>query len=295
MSPLGKNLICHSYVQTPRGALHYAEAGEGPPLLLLHATPRSHRAFRHMLPLLAPHFRAIAIDAPGYGASYRLPGSVDMAWFGESLAQILDGLGLERAHLFALHTGNKIAAAFARDFPDRIDRFVFAGQTHSIIIEGPDREREIRLWCDRFFPQYQASPDGAHHLRDWVATHAVIEGHWWPQKLLTGAEVTEEDIAAAEIRVIDHMQGWRSIVPTYEAILSFDLPTALRAVQAPTLVLELLAANEAHLPRQAERICAIMPRAIPGHVLDADGLTPERRPAAIVEAFLPFLLAETAP
>lgn len=287
--------IRYGYAPTPRGPVHYAEAGEGPPLLLLHATPRSHRAFRHMLPLLAPHFRAIAIDAPGYGASHRLPGRVDMAWFGQSLAMILDGLGLERAHVFALHTGNKIASAFARDFPDRIDRFVFAGQTHSIIIEGPDREREIRLWCDRFFPQYAASPDGAHHLRDWVATHAVIEGHWWPQKLLTGTDVTEEDIAAAEVRVIDHMQGWRSIVPTYEAILSFDLPSALRQVQAPTLVLELHAANEAHLPRQAERICAIMPRAIPGHVMDADGLTPERRPQAIAEAFLPFLLAETVP
>jgi pimeloyl-ACP methyl ester carboxylesterase len=287
-------LVRHGYASTPRGAVHYAEAGEGPPLLLLHATPRSQRAFRHMLPLLAPHFRAIAIDAPGYGASHRLPGPVDMAWFGQSLAMILDGLGLERAHVFALHTGNKIAAAFARDFPERIDRFVFAGQTHSIIIEGPDREREIRAFCNRFFPQYATNPDGAHHLRDWVATHAVVEGHWWPQKLLTGAEVTEDDIAAAEVRVLDHLQGWRSIVPTYKAILSFDLPAALRQVQATTLVLELHAANEAHLPRQAERICAIMPRAVPGHVMDADGLTPERRPQAITEAFLPFLLAETA-
>lgn len=287
--------IRHGYVPTPRGAVHYAEAGDGLPLLLLHATPRSHRAFRHMLPLLAPHFRAIAIDAPGYGASYPLPGRVDMEWFGASLAQILDGLGLERAHVFALHTGNKIAAAFARDFPERIDRLVFAGQTHSIIIEGPDREREIRAFCDRFFPHYAATPDGTHHLRDWVAAHAVIEGHWWPQKLLTGAHVTPEDIAAAEVRVLDHLQGWRSIVPTYEAILSFDLPAALRGVQAPTLVLELRAANEAHLPCQAERICAIMPRAVPGRVLDADGLMPERHPQAMIEAFLPFLLAETAP
>lgn len=285
--------IRHGYAQTPRGAVHYAEAGDGPPLLLLHATPRSHRAFLRMLPLLAPHVRAIAIDAPGYGASHRLPGRVDMAWFGQSVSMILDALGLSRAHVFGLHTGNKIATAFARDFPDRIDRFVFAGQTHSILVEGRDREREIRAFCDRFFPHYAPAPDGVHHLRDWVATHAVIEGHWWPQHLLTGAEVTEEDIAAAETRVLDHMQGWRSIVPTYEAILAFDLPEALRRVRAPALVLELRAANEAHLPPQAERLCAIMPRAAPGCVMDADGLTPERRPASIAEAFLPFLLAET--
>lgn len=281
-----------SYAQTPRGPMHYAEAGEGPPLLLLHATPRSHRAFRHLLPLLAPHFRAIAIDAPGFGNSYCLPGRIDMGWFAEALAQFLDALRLESAHVFGLHTGNKIAAAFAAGWPDRIGRFVFAGQTHSIIIEGPEREREIRAFCDRFFPHYGDSPDGTHHLRDWVAAHSVIEGHWWPQHLLNGASVTAEEVAAAETRVLDHMQGWRSIVPTYEAILSFDLPAALRAVQAPTLVLELLASNEAHLTRQAERISALMPHAVPGHIQDADGLTPERRPAAVAEAILPFLLEE---
>jgi pimeloyl-ACP methyl ester carboxylesterase len=280
------------YAQTPRGPLHYAEAGDGPPLLLLHATPRSHRAFRHLLPLLAPHFRAIAIDAPGFGNSYRLPGRVEIYWFAEALAQFLDALGLERAHVFGLHTGNKIAAAFAEGWPDRIGRFVFAGQTHSIIIEGKEREREIRAFCDRFFPRYGESTDGVHHLRDWVATHAVVEGHWWPQHLLNGATVTAEDVAASEVRVLDHMQGWRSIVPIYEAILSFDLPAALRAVRAPTLVLELLASNEAHLTRQAERICALMPQAVPGHVQDADGLTPERQPDAVADAILPFLRAE---
>ena len=83
------------YAQTPRGQIHYAEAGDGPPLLLLHATPRSHRAFRGMLPLLAPHFRAIAIDAPGYGHSHPLPPEIDMAWMAESLVQCLDALGTD--------------------------------------------------------------------------------------------------------------------------------------------------------------------------------------------------------
>jgi pimeloyl-ACP methyl ester carboxylesterase len=282
--------IRFGYAATARGQLHYAEAGEGPPLLLLHATPRSHRAFRHMLPLLAPHFRAVAIDTPGYGASHGLPEVFDMGWLADSLAQLLDALGLERAHVFGLHTGNKIGAAFAQRWPDRIDRFVFAGQTHSIILDGPEREREIRAFCDRYFPQYAPSPDGSEYLRGWVAAHAASQGFWWPQQLQTGATVTAADVAMAETRVLDHLQGWRSVVPTYRAILSFDLPAALRAVRAPTLVLELLSANEAHLERQAARICAIMPDAVPGRIEDADGLTPERRPAALVDAITPFLM-----
>lgn len=283
--------IRYSYAATPRGQLHFAEAGSGPALVLLHATPRSHRAFRTMLPLLAPNFRAIALDTPGYGASHPLPAEFDMAWLADSLAQFQDALGLQRAHVFGLHTGNKIGAAFASRHPDRVDRFVFAGQTHSIILDGPAREKEIRAFCDRYFPQYGPSPDGTEHLRGWMAAHAVSQGYWWPQHLQTGATITEADITMAEVRVVDHLQGWRSIVPTYRAILDFDLPAALRAVAAPTLVLELLAENEAHLPRQAASIGRIMRAATTGTIDAADGLTPERRPGAVVDAITPFLLA----
>ena len=63
------------------------------------------------------------------------------------------------------------------------------------------------------------------------------------------------------------------------------------ARKAVTLVLELLTDREAHLPRQAAQICALMPDAVPGHIAGADGLTPETRPEAVVAAILPFLLA----
>ena len=124
-----------------------------------------------------------------------------------------------------------------------------------------------------------------------MAAHASIQGHWWPQAVQTAAAVSEADIAQAETRVLDHLQGWRSIVPTYKAILAFDLAAALRQVIAPTLVLELLTDREAHLPRQATQICALMPDAVPGHIAGADGLTPETRPSVVVDAILPFLLA----
>src|ERR1700756_754878 len=49
--------------------IFYREAGpaDGPVLLLLHGFPTSSHMFRHLMPRLAPTFRLIAPDMPGFG------------------------------------------------------------------------------------------------------------------------------------------------------------------------------------------------------------------------------------
>ena len=49
--------------------LHYLEAGEGDPILLLHGFPTSSHLWRNVMPELAKTHRVIAIDLPGYGLS----------------------------------------------------------------------------------------------------------------------------------------------------------------------------------------------------------------------------------
>ncbi|PNG99535.1 Pimelyl-[acyl-carrier protein] methyl ester esterase, partial [Tetrabaena socialis] len=41
--------------------------GSGPTLLMLHANGFHGRVFLPMVPLLAPHFRCVALDLPGHG------------------------------------------------------------------------------------------------------------------------------------------------------------------------------------------------------------------------------------
>lgn len=43
------------------------DAGEGPPLLLLHGAGGAGHSFRHLLPLLTPQYRVIVPDLPGQG------------------------------------------------------------------------------------------------------------------------------------------------------------------------------------------------------------------------------------
>ncbi|MGB5863974.1 MAG: alpha/beta fold hydrolase BchO [Sulfitobacter sp.] len=46
---------------------HVQEAGNGPVLLLLHGAGGSTQSFRHLIPLLTPTHRVIALDLPGQG------------------------------------------------------------------------------------------------------------------------------------------------------------------------------------------------------------------------------------
>jgi pimeloyl-ACP methyl ester carboxylesterase len=284
-----KDAVIRGYARTPRGQLHYAETGEGPPLLLFSATPRTHRCFLPLMSLLAPHFRAIAVDMPGFGNSHALPSPLSMPALAACMADFMDAIHIEKAHVFGLHTGNKLAAALAAQSPNRIDRLILAGQSHSIIPDMHERNAAIQVWFDKYKTYYEPDAAGAHLVRDWLGAQANMNAIWWPAKLLNGKEVTPADIANAEARAIDFIQGWRSAVPVYEAVFAFDLAGAYRRIAAPTLVLELRTRGEAAIAGQAEKVCALIADSRPASLVEADGLALEYRPMEFAGPVLDFL------
>ena len=103
------------------------ETGSGPPLLLVHGFVVNHHEWDPILPLLAPHFRCIAVDLPGFGGSDRpRNGAFDYSWtsYAAVLAELLAALGLERAHVCGHSMGGGIAAALAANYPSVVDRLV---------------------------------------------------------------------------------------------------------------------------------------------------------------------------
>lgn len=277
-----------AYAATEHGLLHFAEAGTGEALILLHATPGSWRAFAQLAPLLATSFRTIAPDTPGYGNSDPLPGKVSIEAMADSVVALLDALKLQRAHVLGLHTGNKIAAAMAARFPDRVDRVVLAGHTHSLLVSKRERDDAIRHLVDHYFPRFGADADGTHRVREWLMAHADVQHLWWPQHLLQAGKVSAAEVQMAESMVLDHLLGWRSIVPTYEAIFEFDLAAAMRGMKAPTLVLELRPADEMHMPAQSREICGLIPGSRGVTFEGCDASVFRRAPERVAEVVLPF-------
>lgn len=285
---LGRTLR-KGYAQTAQGQIHYAEAGSGPPLILLSETPRTHRQFTRIMPLLSRHFRTIAIDTPGFGNSHALPDPLTIPALAECVVGFLDALDLPKAHVFGIHTGNKTGAALASGWPDRVDRVVLAGMTHSIIPELEKRNAAIQPLYDAYKQRYGAHPDGSHLVRQWLTAHVTASSIWWPARLLTGTGIRTEEIEDAEAKVSDYLLGWRHTVPVYDAVFAFDLAAAFAATLAPTMILELTTPQEAQFGEQAARICATMQHGTPATVPITYLTALQTQAEEIAAVVIPFL------
>jgi pimeloyl-ACP methyl ester carboxylesterase len=283
--------IQYGYATVGLGQIHYAQAGalDAPPLILMHAAGRSSSCYRHMLPLLAKDFRAIAIDLPGFGYSARMTENPTIDALAHTLAELIDALALHRPHIFGLHTGNKIAAALAANCPDRVGDVILAGQTHSLILDMQTRNAALAPYCEKYFPKYDHSADGSHLLKAWNITRAAVEGFWWPPELLNTQSTGAADLAQAEVRVTDHLHGWESIAPLYRAIFAFDLPEVVKRIKARALVLELCTQQEAHYGPQGKLLCDLIPKAEHQQLQNAVGLSMEYRPDEVATAIRRFL------
>jgi pimeloyl-ACP methyl ester carboxylesterase len=120
-------------IDTPEGKLHYHEAGEGPPLIMLHGGglgPTGWGEFHHNFAALAQRHRTFLVDLPGYGGSD--PGDLSMSITEAgalAVLRLMDANGIERASL----GGNAMKATlwFALHYPERLDHLIVMGPASS--------------------------------------------------------------------------------------------------------------------------------------------------------------------
>jgi 3-oxoadipate enol-lactonase len=94
--------------------------GDGPLLIFLHGIGGNRTNWRAQLPAFAAHFKAVAWDARGYGASDDFDGPVAFDDFVADLLRVIDWFGVPKAHLAGLSMGGRIAMRFAILHPDRV-------------------------------------------------------------------------------------------------------------------------------------------------------------------------------
>ena len=115
-------------VQTRSWKIHYNEAGQGHPLILLHGSGAGASGwsnFRPNIGVLADDFRVLAMDAPGWGRSdAALPQDYDHP---NAVLELMDALGIEKAALVGNSMGGMTAVTFAARYPDRISHLVTMG------------------------------------------------------------------------------------------------------------------------------------------------------------------------
>src|SRR3954464_2049618 len=112
-------------LKTACGRVSTFEAGSGEPIVLLHGLGATKAEFLPTVPALAPEFRTIAIDLPGFGDSDKpFPAAYDAPFFARWVMALLDALGLDRAHVLGHSMGGRVALEVGMRHPERIERLV---------------------------------------------------------------------------------------------------------------------------------------------------------------------------
>ena len=140
------------------------EAGEGVPLLLLHAFPLSRRMWRPQLAALAGRCRMLAPDLPGFGESPALggapapvpahsssgspsPAACGMDDMAAAAVRLLDARGISAAMVCGLSMGGYVALALYDRFPERVRGLVLA-DTRAAADDEAGRRRRLESAAD---------------------------------------------------------------------------------------------------------------------------------------------------
>ncbi len=100
--------------------IHYLAAGEGPPLVLLHALGESALDWQWRLPALAHTNRVYAPDLPGFGYSGKPSAEYSPDFFARFVSAYLDALGLESPVVAGNSIGGLAALRLALSEPERV-------------------------------------------------------------------------------------------------------------------------------------------------------------------------------
>src|SRR5262250_1363905 len=126
--------------------LHAEDAGTGEPLLFIHEFAGDHRSWEPQVRFFSGGYRCITYAARGYPPS-QVPG--DGAAYSQERAvadaiAVLDGLGVDRAHVAGLSMGGFTALHLTLRHPGRVGSAVVAGAGYGA---APERAEAFRAEC----------------------------------------------------------------------------------------------------------------------------------------------------
>ena len=130
----------HRVVRAHGIALHVAEAGSGPLVLLLHGFPQFWWAWHRQLTDLADAgFHAVAVDLRGFGASDKPPRGYDAPNLAEDMAALVSALGETTAVVAGSDLGGMLAWTMAATRPEVVRGVVALGAAHPLRLRSAMR------------------------------------------------------------------------------------------------------------------------------------------------------------
>jgi 4,5:9,10-diseco-3-hydroxy-5,9,17-trioxoandrosta-1(10),2-diene-4-oate hydrolase len=132
--------------------------------------------WRRNIDALAEHFAVIVPDMPGYGRSTK---QIDLSDpFGDlaaGMGDLLEELGIEKAHLVGNSYGGGAALRMALDRPDRVDRMVLNGPGGIGTTRRPPTKG-----LNALLDYYGGEGPTRQKMADFIRTYLVADGSQVP-------------------------------------------------------------------------------------------------------------------
>ena len=209
------------HVDLDRCRIWYELRGSGDYLLQIPGMFFAHDNFGLVSAAMAEHFTVIDFDQRGTGLSDRPRQRYSIESWAEDCAQLLDALGVERAHVHGTSAAGMVAIRFAAEYPDRVERLVIDCSAARLDSAG-------RAMCEVWKALARAYGLGSRELALNIAGQACSRGFLDGEG---GAETVES---------IRRLVGRNCTLETFcavcDAMIEVDLSADLGRIRAPTLV-----------------------------------------------------------
>lgn len=211
--------------------IHYAEAGAGQPLVMLHGGGPGASGvpnYARNIAELARQFRVIVPDMPGYGGSTKGLDRADP--FGDcaqAMLALLDHLKIERTCVVGNSLGGACALRMALDRPERIAGLVLMGPG------GVDTTRSLPTQgLKHLLDYYSGEGPTQEKLRVFIRDYLVYDGSQIPDNLIEARFQASVDPAIIAKPPLVRPKG----LPKFK-LIDFTRDPRLSSLQTPTLVL----------------------------------------------------------
>lgn len=214
-------------VELPGVEVNYAEMGAGEAVLFIHGLGGCWRNWLENLPHFGEHYRAIAVDLPGFGDSPMPEWEVSMPAYGRLIHDFCDTLGIERvAAVVGNSMGGFVATEAVIERPERFERLVLVSAAGISLAEAKGR-------------RFEAAARTINAAAPFFAIdHDLLVKRPLGRKLLFGRVIRRPEKLRPELLAEQVDPGLSSdgFVPALASMVGYDTRQRLAEIEVPTLI-----------------------------------------------------------
>jgi len=219
--------VLRGFVTVGDRRLHYIRQGQGPAVVLLHASPCSAKVMSDLQARWGAEFTTFAFDLPGFGLSQPPSGLITIPVLAEMVVAGMQALGIEQAALYGRHTGASVCLDIALNHPEMVSMLLTDGLP---IFAAPYTDERLA----QYLPPLEPCWDGGHLT--WAYFRYREQHMFWPwdySDVAHRADADLPDIQFLHRGAVELLEAADTYAQTYQAAFRYETLPFVDKVQVP--------------------------------------------------------------